>query len=81
MLGVFKALQPFNERTYLFNEDHDEGRDYDRPRQAVEQLIRKGKDFFKDHQIGTMSMTDWEAATLYSAFCFRKRGGNQEEED
>merc|ERR1719203_1487974 len=71
LLGVFKALQPFNERSYRFNEEHDEGRDYDRPRKAVQKLIKDGKDNHKQHQIGTMSMTDWEAATLYSAFCFR----------
>jgi len=74
LLGVFKALQPFNERSYMFNVEIDEGMDFDRPRKAVQQLINKGKENFKEHQIGTMSMTDWEAATLYSAFCFRKRG-------
>lgn len=71
LLKVFKALGPFHQRRSEFDENNDPNCEFKRARMSVQALIAKGSD---NKAVGTIKMSMWEIATLYTTFCFRKKG-------
>lgn len=72
LLKIFNALSNFNTKTPEFDETKDSNLEYQRPRQAVKRLLNSGRPENEPKQVGTLSLSSWEAVTLYKAFCFRK---------
>jgi len=76
LLKVFKALKSFNPKTPEYKAERDPHLEYQRPRQAIEKLF----EMYPNEGIktvGTMAMSDWEAATIYTTFSFiKEKNGN-----
>ena len=71
LLKVFRALNAFHPKKPEMDESNDPNCEYKRARMSVEKLIDRNSDC---KQVGTIKMSMWEIATLYTTFCFRKKG-------